>query len=569
MPPSLENAVTNHSNAVTESSDTLIKVTRHFHPSVWKGYDFNLASSVLIDKERHQELKKEVKSLLSLVDADSFQELDLVDKIQRLGVAYHFEDEIENILQQTYNEDYSKFFDDQNGRKNELSDLCYVSLRFRLLRQAGYYVSPVVFKKFKTEKGEFHANLVSDVRGMLSLFEASYLGFHGENIMDDAMAFTTKHLNSMVTCLSTPLRLQVQHSLTMPPQRSVERVVARNYISVYQQDMSRKELLFEFAKMDYNAVQMLHRKEISEVQSWWERMNVRSKLQYDVRDRVVEAYAITNNINFEPQFSQGRIHLGKLWSILTILDDSYDVFGNLDELGLLCDAFQRWDAKSTSKLSDPMKIVFLEVLNYFNEIETDMIKGGNSVGVSYFKKQVQDHNKNLLEEAKVIFSGDLPTLEKWLSLSVPSVSCSLFIIIATLNLGELATKEVFDWIASMPKIVNYTNLLVRLLGDIASLKVEQARGTNVSCVPCYMMDHGVSESEAIESLEKVITSLWKVMNQEGLRVHPVPMKVIKTLLNFNRTIALYYAGVGVDGHSISDGRTKEIITSIFIDPIPI
>ncbi|KAF5178410.1 Sesquiterpene synthase [Thalictrum thalictroides] len=180
---------------------------------------------------------------------------------------------------------------------------------------------------------------------------------------------------------------------------------------------------------------------------------------------------------------------------------------------------------------------------------------------------MQDHNKNLLEEAKVIFSDDLPTLEKWLSLSVPSVSCSLFIIIATLNLGEIATKEVFDWIASMPKIINYTNLLVRLLGDIASLKVEQARGTNASCVPCYMMDEGVSESEAIESLEKVITSLWKVMNQEGLRAHPVPMRVIKIILNFNRTIALYYAGVGVDGHSISDGRTKQIITSIFIDPI--
>ncbi|KAF5178409.1 Terpene synthase [Thalictrum thalictroides] len=342
MAPSLENAVINHSNADSEiTSDDMIKVTRHFHPSVWKGYDFNLASTDFIDEERRQELKKEVKSMLSLVANDSFEELDLIDKIQRLGVAYHFEDEIEDILQRTYNEDYCQFFD-QNGLNNENSDLCYVSLRFRLLRQAGFYVSPVVFKKFKVEKkSEFHANLVSDVQGMLSLYEASYLGFHGEDIMDDAMAFTNKHLKSMLTSLSTSLRLQVQHSLTMPPQRSVERIIARNYISVYQQDMSRNKVLLEFAKLDYNAVQLLHRKEISEVQSWWERMNVRSKLQYDVRDRVVEAYAITNNIYFEPQFSQGRIHLGKLWSILTVLDDSYDVYGNLEELGPLCDAFQR------------------------------------------------------------------------------------------------------------------------------------------------------------------------------------------------------------------------------------
>ncbi|KAF5204532.1 Valencene synthase, partial [Thalictrum thalictroides] len=103
-----------------------------------------------------------------------------------------------------------------------------------------------------------------------------------------------------------------------------------------------------------------------------------------------------------------------------------------------------------------------------------------------------------------------------------------------------ATKEVFDWIASRPKIIDYSDLFLRLVGDIGSLKPEQARGTNCSCVPCYMMEYGVSESKAIESIQKIISPIWKVMNEEGLRVHPVPMRVFKNLFNFNRTISLYY-----------------------------
>ncbi|KAF5208209.1 Sesquiterpene synthase, partial [Thalictrum thalictroides] len=175
----LKNVATKCSNATNASSDARPEFTRHFHPNVWDGHDFTFTSSKhLIDERRLKELKKEVKNMFSLAAGDSFRELDLIDKIQRHGVAYHFEDEIEHILQRTNNDDYTHFFD-QNICKNEHHDLnlyyvslrfrllrqagyyavstdvnlYYVSLRFRLLRQAGYYaVSTDVFKKFKNEK---------------------------------------------------------------------------------------------------------------------------------------------------------------------------------------------------------------------------------------------------------------------------------------------------------------------------------------------------------------------------------------------------------------------------------
>lgn len=96
-----------------------------------------LNKSMLLQKEieeRHQELKKEVKNILSLYANVPSKVLDFVDKIQQVGVGYHFEAEIEDILQQTYN--------DQNFDENHCENLYYNSLRFRLLRQAGFLVSP-------------------------------------------------------------------------------------------------------------------------------------------------------------------------------------------------------------------------------------------------------------------------------------------------------------------------------------------------------------------------------------------------------------------------------------------
>nr|QLI42759.1 (-)-germacrene D synthase-like protein 1 [Nigella sativa] len=543
------------SNISVQESST----TYQFPPDVWEGYDFSPSSTDMEEQleGRRQELKKEVKSMISHTANDPFQQLDSIDKMQRLGVAYHFEHEIKHILETIYN----------NGTDFlHCTDLYYTSTWFRLLRQAGHYASADVFNKFRDDEGRFHAYIASDALSMLSLYQASYLCIEGEDIMEEAMSFTTKHLNSMLPHLSPPLALQVQNALKLPLHKSVERIEARRYISYYQQDQSRNETLLEFAKLDFNALQKLYRSEITILSSWWKNLNMKSRLNYPVRDRVVEAYVINNSVFFEPQFSLGRIHLTKLWLIFTLIDDAHDAYGNLDELQLLDQAIQRWNDADLSTLTGPLKHVFLESVNFVKEVEREMKERGHFIGVPYMKKGLQDFAKAQFEEVKYLFSEDLPILEKWFPIALRTVGFDTFVEIAAMHMGELATKEIFDWIGSMPKLLTYTYYITRIVDDTASYKRERDMGVNISTVTCYMKEHGVSELEAVKNLSDMLSNLWKNMNRECLQLDFIPMCLLKAILNLSRTMEVFYID-GQDGFTTPKGRTEEIIMSLIVNPI--
>ena len=79
-----------------------------------------------IHATRHEGLKQDVKTLLTSTKDRSVL-LRLMDSMQRLGVAYHFEQEIEEIL---------KF-----QSPDATSDLYTAALHFRILRERGFPVS--------------------------------------------------------------------------------------------------------------------------------------------------------------------------------------------------------------------------------------------------------------------------------------------------------------------------------------------------------------------------------------------------------------------------------------------
>ena len=114
-------------------------------------------------------------------------------------------------------------------------------------------------------KGKFKESIKSDAKGMLSLYEASYLRTRGETILDEALAFTTATLKSMVPNLGSPLKKQVERALVQPLHFGIPRLEAHSYITMYEEEEHRNETLIKFAKLDYNLLQILHREELQQV----------------------------------------------------------------------------------------------------------------------------------------------------------------------------------------------------------------------------------------------------------------------------------------------------------------
>ena len=135
--------------------------------------------------------------------------------------------------------------------------MCYVSI---CCNRAG------IFNKFKDSKnGGFKESLIADVPGMLSFYEATHLRVHGEDILEEALVFTTKHLESATTHVSYQLAEQIAQALERPLRKSLERLCARRFMSIYQDEASHNEALLKLAKSDFNLVQSLHKQKLSEI----------------------------------------------------------------------------------------------------------------------------------------------------------------------------------------------------------------------------------------------------------------------------------------------------------------
>lgn len=122
-----------------------------------------------------------------------------------------------------------------------------------------------VFEKFTDENGKFKDSLANDVEGIYNLYETSYVRVHGESILDEALAFSTKHLTSIVANSSShPMVEQIVRSLELPLHKRSVRVESRHQITFYEAKSSHDQTLLKFAKLDFNMLLALHRMELAQ-----------------------------------------------------------------------------------------------------------------------------------------------------------------------------------------------------------------------------------------------------------------------------------------------------------------
>ena len=95
--------------------------------------------------------------------------------------------------------------------------------------------------------------------------------------------------------------------------------------------------------------------------------------------------------------------------------------------------------------------------------------------VTQLKRQVQAY----LLEAKWLKQEYIPRMEEYMSNALVSSAYSMLTTTSFLGMGDIVTKEAFDWVFSDPKMIRASNVIGRLMDDIVSHEVH-----------IYILDNG-------------------------------------------------------------------------------
>ncbi|XP_064971656.1 (+)-germacrene D synthase-like [Musa acuminata AAA Group] len=285
-----------------------------------------------------------------------------------------------------------------------------------------------VFNKFKDEEGNLVSTVKDDPKGLLSLYNAACLRIHEETILDEAISFTRDQLASMLSDLTPP---------------------------------------------------------------WWNDLFL-SKNRSFARDRVVECYYWMLTVYFEPHYSRARVITTKVMTMTSILDDIYDLYSTLEESQLLTEAIQRsvravdcaaikahntvgglkqdMDSAVFNNATLRMRLKVVE----FSFIPTQL----NTTAHNHL--YMKDLSEAYFEESKWSAQHCVPTLEKYLPISLISSTYPILECASFVGMGEIATKEAFEWITSFPKIVQAAAIIGHIMNDITSHEFKDEGGSFMS-----------------------------------------------------------------------------------------
>ncbi|KAK6138318.1 hypothetical protein DH2020_027902 [Rehmannia glutinosa] len=506
----------------------------NYKPTIWNNeYLQSLISVYGEDRflRRAKKLKVEVSALLDRTN-DPYDQIEVVDVLQRLGIFYHFTDYIDTVLKNINIHGWNK----------------------------------EVFKNFMDEIGNFRTTFCNDIKGLLSLYEASYLSMEGESILDAAKEFAAHHLKQKLKQnINENITEEIAHAFEFPLHCRMLRLESRWYIDTYEKRPDMNPFLLELAKLDFNIVQTMYQDELKELSRWHTKTRLAEKLSF-ARDRLVECFLWTVGFTFEPCFRYCRIMSVKFAVLITIIDDIYDVYGTLDELELFTEVVERWDINAAEQLPEYMKICFLALFNTVNEMAYDVLRDQGFNIIPHSTNRWAELCKKYLVEAKWYYSGYKPSLNEFLSNGWVSSTGPLLIVHAYFCMtNPLKDKSLKD-LKSHPEIMKWTSLVSRLADDLGTSTDELKRGDNPKSIQCYMHDTGCSEEDSRGYIKNLIGSTWKKINEDVLMNREYSRDFIKTSINFARiSQCMYQHG---DGHGIPDRESKARILSLVIEPIP-
>ncbi|CAN6856971.1 unnamed protein product [Brassica oleracea] len=297
-----------------------------------------------------------------------------------LGIDFHCLHEIDQILHIVYKE-----FNQNKGCYDR--DLREVALCFRLLRQEGHNVQESILRNILNKKSGFKDDLQNDVKGVIEWYQASELGVEGEEILDSLRECTFTRLNELCSGRDSHEEREIMNSLAQPRNKTLRRLTSKRFISIIKiggdednewlqsllrvaesgpalglnnmrilfdifHSLIREEIsqafkynewlqsLLRVAECDSIMLKSLIREEISQAFKWWRELGLDKELRKE-RNQPLKWHTWSLEILQEPCFSEQRLDLTKPISLVYIIDDIFDVYGELDELTIFTQVVER------------------------------------------------------------------------------------------------------------------------------------------------------------------------------------------------------------------------------------
>ncbi|KAH9751566.1 Beta-myrcene/(E)-beta-ocimene synthase 2 [Citrus sinensis] len=512
---------------------TVDRRSANYQPSIWDHDFLQSVNSGYTDetyKRRAEELKGKVMTTINKDVTEPLDQLELIDNLQRLGLAYHFETEIRKILHNIYNN---------------------------------------VFNGFKDDKGGFICN---DFKEIMSLHEASYYSFEGESIMEEAWQFTSKHLKELMISKSKQgdvfVAEQAKRALELPLHWKVPMLEARWFIDVYEKREHKNHLLLELAKLEFKILQAIYQEELKDVSRWWKDIGLGEKLSF-ARDSLVASFVWSTGIVFEPQIAYCRRILTITFALISVIDDIYDVYGTLEELELFVDAVERWDINyALNHLPDYMKICFLALYNLVNEFTYYVLKQQDFDILRSIKNAWLRNIQAYLVEAKWYHGEYTPTQGEFLENGLVSIGGPMVTMTAYLSGTNPIIEKELEFLESNQDIIHWSFKILRLQDDLGPSSDEIQRGDVPKSIQCYMHETGASEEVAREHIKDMMRQMWKKVNAyRADKNSPLSQTTVEFILNVVRVSHFMY--LNGDGHGAQNQETMDVVFTLLFQPIPL
>ncbi|KAG6466402.1 hypothetical protein ZIOFF_075802 [Zingiber officinale] len=223
-----------------------------------------------------------------------------------------------------------------------------------------------------------------------------------------------------------------------------------------------------------------------------------------------------------------------------------------------------WEPQAIDEVPEYLKDFYLKLLRTFKEFENEL-ENDEKYRISFLQDEIKAISRSFFIEAKWGIEKYVPTLEEHLSNSLDTTGYRLLICASYVGMDQVASKEVFEWVASFPKIIKASCMICRLMDDVTSHELEQQREHTASTVECYMKEFATDEKEAYKNLMEMVEDAWKDHNKECLDQTQVPRLLIENIVNFSRVVEEFYKYI--DAYTVSNTTMKDNVNMLLVESV--